>query len=183
MMDLMRLFKRKRKGPPERNFLEKPEGLKKYEFSVRNFIEKKWVKWSVILALIVFIGFFFSSQGKKRNVPKEQPPVDQRVLMSASAMERVIGASAKSKPSERVEKPVKSSVPKKQKLDSGIAVYVFKNEPERDARSLTRRKAELQLGLPSGTKIPALLQDRVFSFNVEAPVLARVAKDYTFQDR
>lgn len=177
------LFKRKPKGPPERQFLENPEGLKKYEFSARNFLEKKWVKWTLMLGFIVFMVFFLSLKSKKTHIPIQMSPVEDRIVMNESAMQRAIGQSVKSKLQGRIEKPVNNTRNQKRKLDSAMAVYVLEKQPERNSQTETKHKKDSVLGLPSGTKIPALLQDRVFSFNVAAPVLAVLAKDFMVRDK
>jgi len=60
-----------------------------------------------------------------------------------------------------------------------MGVFLFKKEPERESQTRTERSEKVKLGLASGTKIPALLGDRVFSFNVDAPVVAVLSKDFT----
>lgn len=45
------------------------------------------------------------------------------------------------------------------------------------------KEKEQPLGLPAGTKVPAFLEDRIFSFNVAAPVIAIIAKDFKWNGR
>ncbi len=186
MIGLFGKFRRQGKepAPPEPGFLDKPKGLEKAHFSIRDFFEKRWVRWSLLLILIFSASFLFTHLNKKNKTPRDLPALDEkRVIMTASSMDRVIDASAKTKTPVESERPSRVSDRKKRKLDSAIAVFVVKNESDK-ALGLRRERTEKpKLGLPSGTKIPAFLQDRVFSFNVEAPVLAVLAKDFVYQEK
>ncbi|MDA9101351.1 hypothetical protein N9K06_01600, partial [Omnitrophica bacterium] len=183
-MNLLTPFKRKRKGPPQRDFLDKPEGIKKFEFSLRDFLEKNRAKWIVGIILICSMVFVVSQQGKKSKSPSIPAAVgDKRILMTASSMEQEIGQSIKSKPAKSIEKTVKRPAREKKKLESDMAVFVFEKDPQIKERVEIEKSEKTVLGLSSGTKIPALLQDRVFSFNVQAPVLAVLAKDFMTQEK
>jgi len=174
----------KRPMPPEPGFLDEPKGLEKAHFSIRDFVEKKWVRWSLLLVLIFSASILLTKPNKKPKNPENLSALDEkRVIMTASSMERVIDASAKTKPAVKPERPSRVSERKQRKLDSAIAVFVAGGEPDKILGRREEGPERTSLGLPAGTKIPALLQDRVFSFNVEAPVLAVLAKDFVYQEQ
>lgn len=186
---MIRLFggfrkQRKESGPPEPGFLEKPKGFQKVHFSIRDFFEKRWVKWSLLLTVALAAIFLFSLPNKKSKTSREPVVLDEkRVIMTTASMERVIDASAKTKTPVEAERPSRVSERKKRKFDSAIAVFVAESESGKTLSLRRDMPEEPKLGLPSGTKIPVLLQDRVFSFNVEAPVLAVLAKDFLYQEK
>ncbi|MFH1799973.1 MAG: TrbI/VirB10 family protein [Candidatus Omnitrophota bacterium] len=186
---MIRFFERFKKKtaqpvPPEPGFLDPPEGFEKFRSRVKNLLEVRWVTWGGSL-LLVFLAILIlmphSSRHKKLAGPVN--PDEKRLTMTAMSMGQAIETASKPVRVEEPERPLKIQMRSKRKLDSKIAVFI--REPRADSQPASRRERteKLKLKIPSGTKIPAFLEDRVFSFNVEAPVLAVVAKDFTVQEK
>ncbi len=181
MIKFFELFKKKNTPPvpPEPGFSAPLKGLEKSWFKLRNFSEKGWVLLGAALVILLIAGFFLNHKAPKSKVKSLEAPEENRVAMTTTFMERAIGAYSKSKQTVESIKPLKVLPGTKRKLDSVMGVFLFKKEPERETQPRTERPEKVKLGLPSGTKIPALLGDRVFSFNVDAPVVAVLSKDFT----
>ena len=164
---------------PESGFSEKPEGWEKDWHRIRDLVRNRFVLWGSALLIAAFV--FYLVMGHKAPKPKavSVPASEQnRVAMTAASMERAIDASFRSKEPQASVKPLKILPRTKRKLDSAMGVFLFKKEPERVIQTGIERPGKTKLGLASGTKIPALLGERVFSFNVDAPVVALVSKDF-----
>ena len=169
--------------PPEPGFSAPLKGLEKRWFKIRNLSENGWVILGAALVILLIAGFFLSHKNPKQKVKSLEAPEETRVAMTTTFMERAIGAYSKSKQTVESIKPLKVLPGTKRKLDSAMGVFLFKKEPERDSQARTERTEKVKLGLASGTKIPALLGDRVFSFNVDAPVVAVLSKDFMAGDK
>ena len=170
--------------PPEPGFSEKPKGLEKDWFGIRKLAENRWVQLGAALLIVAHVAYFV--MGHKTPKPKDLsvPAVEQnRVAMTAASMERAIDASSRSKQPAVSVKPLRILPRTKRKLDSAMGVFLFKKEPERVIQTGIERPEKTKLGLASGAKIPALLGERVFSFNVDAPVVALVSKDFMAGDK
>jgi len=180
MIKFLEQFKKKNTppAPPEPGFLDPPEGLEKIRFRVKDFFEIRWVKWGAALMILVFVSLFLSHKSPKQKAGTPETPEESRVAMTAASMERAIDASSRTKQTSESVKPLKVLPRVKRKLDSAMGVFLFKKEPEREIQTKTDKLEKNKLGLASGTKIPALLGERVFSFNVDAPVVALIAKDF-----
>jgi len=170
--------------PPEPEFFDEPKGAQKAFGALNVLFEKKWVRvlGILILAMVVLVIFFPKPKSKPAKV--SQTLQETRGLVTTESMERAINSSAKiQKPRTRPQTESKDSK-KKHKLDSSIAVFLEKSRKrESNAAPKTNPKDWAKLGISSGTKIPALLRDRVFSFNVAAPVTASVEKDFLIKDK
>ncbi|HOW59113.1 MAG TPA: TrbI/VirB10 family protein [Candidatus Izemoplasmatales bacterium] len=169
--------------PPEPEFFDPAEKTRK-TIALGSLFQKH-PKWFVIAGVAIFVlalFFFYPKTGKKPTVPQVAQD-EKRVLVTAVSMERAIDASVKGK--KQALSPQAGFRPerRKRKLDTGIAVFVEKPEKENDPKVERIPAQESKLGISSGTKIPALLSNRVFSFNVEAPVTAVLPKDFSFQDK
>ncbi len=169
--------------PPEPGFLDRLKGLEKRWFKFRNFSENGWVILGVALVLLLIAGAFLSLKAPKPKAKSLEVPEESRVAMTTTFMERAIGAYSRSKQTAESVKPLKVLSREKRKLDSAMGVFLFKKEPEREAQPRTGRPEKEKLGLASGTKIPAYLGERVFSFNVNAPVVAVLSRDFTAGDK
>ncbi len=176
----------KEPNAPEPQFFDSLKGIGRLQGLFRDLWEKWWGKFIVIGGgMILAILFFWPRSGKKaKEVPVRLE--EKRIEATPTMMERDIHASAnnvKERPKfQGILPPSKST---RRKLNSSIAVFVAKDErgkKETDSRVRVRREEEFHIGLPAGTKIPALLTTRIFSFNVTAPVTARVAKDFLWQE-
>ncbi|MFH0984269.1 MAG: TrbI/VirB10 family protein [Candidatus Omnitrophota bacterium] len=173
--------------PPEREFDDglTPEEQKK--FSLKESWARPQVKWfvgiggPVILGIVLF--FSHGSSGSKTQVPIR--PEESPQMITGAAMDRAIAAAGKDDKKTKALEGVRKPLPvKKRNYATEIAVYV---EPPIKAESSGARVQETRaqqklLGLPSGTKIPARLSNRIFSFNVAAPVIAQVIRDFKWQE-
>lgn len=169
--------------PPEPEFFDEPKGSKKTAGFIQDLLEKKWIRLVLVIAgaAVLFTVLFYKPA--KKEAQKRAPQAEEnRVVVTTQSMERAIDSSTKVKPLRARQSESRQSPPEKRKHDSAIAVFVEKDEkPKPDATSKTR-EVEIKLGIPSGTKIPALLSDRIFSFNVAAPVTAILPKDFILKD-
>lgn len=178
-------WKKKRKGPPEKEFFDAPEVEKKKEEKKAQF--KKLKKSPTLIVIVGAVGLvlaisILSPRSKKDTKYSEPLPVDEgRVVMTSQSMEKAIEKSSRSVKKRQVRRDNTSARERKRKYDTDIAVFVAKPK-EIKAERIRERPEPFNLGLPSGTKIPALLSDRVFSFNVAAPVQAILAKDFIYKD-
>jgi type IV secretory pathway VirB10-like protein len=181
---IQRLIERVKKNnsspkPPESGFSEKPEGWEKDWHRIRDLVRNRFVLWSAALLIAAFGSYVVMSHKTPKPKAVSVPASEQnRVAMTAASMERAIDASFRSKEPQASVKPLKILPRTKRKLDSAMGVFLFKKEPERVIQTGIERPGKTKLGLASGTKIPALLGERVFSFNVDAPVVALVSKDF-----
>ncbi|MFH0983937.1 MAG: TrbI/VirB10 family protein [Candidatus Omnitrophota bacterium] len=173
---------------PEKEFDDEltPEEQKK--FSLQESWTKPRFKWlvgiggPVILSIVLVV--YYGSSAPKRQVPVRQEETPQ--MITGAAMDRAIAAAGKDdkrvKDLEGIRKPLPV---KKRNYATEIAVYVetpVKTENHGSRPEEPRGKQKL-LGLPSGTKIPARLSNRIFSFNVAAPVIAQVIRDFKWQEK
>lgn len=170
---------------PEAEYLDDLKPAEKKKLLVQDFFGKPWVRWTgVVLVPILLLVVLFPK--KDRKVSKSAPGSElKREIITRAAMDRAIDVAKR----DQKEKPVvemrrETSSAGKRKYASDIAVYVFKEE-KAPGQSHERKgnREEKSLGLPSGTKVPAFLLDRVFSFNVNAPVLAIVSKDLSWKEQ
>jgi len=187
MIKFFERFKKKKALPaaPEPGFsapLKEPE---KSWFSIRSYFEKGWVKLLVVLAVFLIAAALLSlgHKASKKKVQRLEAPEENRVAMTTAFMERAIGASSRPKQTVESLKPLKVLPREKRKLDSAMGVFLLKKEAEREPQPRTGKPEKEKLGLASGTKIPAYLGERVFSFNVNAPVVAVISKDFTTGDK
>jgi hypothetical protein len=191
MKNIFEMFKQRNKTqtngtplPPEPGFYDKPKGLKKAIGITYDLLEKKWVRFVLVVLLIYIVSavFFKTSKKNARVLPPQSE--EKRVLATSQSMDRAIDLSAKGPKSKSEPDPIRPNRSGKRKYGTDIAVFVEKPESLNEgAVSKKDRQPDIKLGIPSGTKIPALLADRVFSFNVAAPVTALVSKDFKFQDK
>ena len=186
---MIRLFERFKKKntpsvPPEPAFLDEPEGFEKMRFRAKDLLGVPWVKWGGALLLVIFVALILMPHSSKRKVTAGSvTPEEKRLTMTAISMGQAIETASKPVRIQEPERPLKIQMRSKRKLDSKIAVFVRAPQEDPKAVSTKDRAEKLKLKIPSGTKIPAFLEDRVFSFNVEAPVLAVLAKDFLVQEK
>ncbi len=172
---------------PEKEFFDREPGFDE----PGNNLSGKWNKkrWFGVLLVgaSLLLMFVFASKGCSGHRSKGNQLAasdEKRETVTQSSMERAI-QNSRPKDEARVEqlsnpRQVKS---KERSFKSDIAVFVYENKAQEkeSIRSVAHKKAKL--GLPSGTKVSALLEDRVFSFNVAAPVLAIVPKDFKWDGK
>ena len=173
---------------PEKEFDDEltPEEQKK--FSLQESWARPQVKWVVAIAVPVILGivlfFHYGSSGSKKQVYVR--PEDNPQMITGAAMDRAIAAAGKDEKRTKDLEGVRKTLPvKKRNYATEIAVYIeppVKTE-NRGSRSEETRGKQKPLGLPSGTKIPARLSNRIFSFNVAAPVIALVTRDLKWQEK
>jgi hypothetical protein len=169
---------------PERQFLDKLLPHERLKARLDQLFRNRLLWGALILLTSLMTGayFFFSSPAPKQSASvskssREEPKVERSESFTQQALERAIDTSAKdlSQAKRKTEVPPQVFT-KKRTFKSGIAAFIYKEEAPKT--SYEKKEAlEIRLGLPSGTKIPALLENRIFSFNVAAPVLAFLPKD------
>lgn len=171
-------------SPPEPSFLDRPENVINLK-PLNLWFRKHWVLVLVIGGFSVWLvlPFFFSSKSNFK-VQKTVGEEEKRENVSRESMEQAIEqASANTKALIKpAPRPMEQRV--KRNYGSDIAVFVYKDQKQSlgDVQSRSLAKSE-PLGIPSGTRIPALLSNRIFSFNVEAPVVALVNQDFKWKDK
>jgi len=82
-------------------------------------------------------------------------------------------------------KPIRQPAQSKLKRNyaTDIAVFVYQKE-KLDSQSQVRDSQKNEsLGLPSGTRIPATLSNRIFSFNIAAPVIVVLDRDFKWKNQ
>ena len=185
MIGFFERFKKKNAEPlpPEPAFMDSPEGFEKVRFRVRDLLEVRWVKWGGAVLLVILAMLILMPRASKHKVSAGSVnPDEKRLTMTALSMGQAIETASKPARIEVPERPLMIQTRLKRKLDSKIAVFIRELKTDSKAASQKERAEKLKLKIPSGTKIPAFLEDRVLSFNVEAPVLAVLAKDFTVRD-
>ena len=174
--------------PPQPEFHDELTPEEQKTFSLQESWARPQVKWFVGIGgpviLCIALLFFYGSSGTKKQVsvrPEENPQV-----ITGAAMDRAIAAAGKDDKKTKDLEGIRKPLPvKKRNYATEIAVYL---EPPVKAGSLGSRSQETRgkekpIGLPSGTKIPARLSNRIFSFNVAAPVIAQVIRDFKWQEK
>ncbi len=175
----------KNRRSPEPEFFDELTEPQNAWFSVLDFLGKGWVRWTAVLVLpVALAAVVFRPRPRQARVRPDVRREEKREVITRAMIDRAIELSAKEK-REAVPTPRQRVGGEKRKFDAGMAVYLPEKQIDlpSSARSLRPDREDLKLGLPSGTKVPALLSSRVFSFNVAAPVLALVAKDFAWQGR
>ncbi len=169
--------------PPEPEFFDEPKGSKKTAGIIQDLFEKKWMRLALVITGVVVLFIFLFYKPAKKEAHRLAPQAEEnRVVVTTQSMERAIDSSAKTKPVSVRQSEKRQSPSEKRKHDSAIAVFVEKGEKPKPDASFGTRDEEIKLGIPSGPKIPALLSDRIFSFNVAAPVTAILPKDFILKD-
>lgn len=180
--------------PPQPDFLTSVKDVK--EWPVRH-LKQPWMRRLYTMRKMIFIlllslaaiigivGFFVFSPvtAKNRRAPMTSNPLERRAVLTTEAMDREIEASGKETLRLVLPKNKETGSSKKRNYATSIAAFIYKEEKERRSSDRPLRAKTAPVGLPSGTKIPALLSNRVFSFNVAAPVLAVISKDFLWQER
>src|SRR3989338_2032081 len=173
--------------PPEPEFFDDLTREEKGKFLFQEFFEQPWIRWTVaIIAPVILVIFFLSHSGPKRKARIPIHSEEKPQVVTRAAMDRAIEAARKEDGKMQDQESTRNIQPvNKRNYGTNIEVYVYQKEKEGSSLSRSRQPDEMQkpLGIPSGTKIPALLSNSVFSFNVAAPVLALVSKDFNWQEQ
>lgn len=170
--------------PPEPEFFDELKAPHKAAGLVRDIFEKKPVRIAFVVLGVIFLMMIFFRNPSSKHAEKSVPqPEENRVVITPQAMEHAIDSSAKGKPARVKPQEIRQTVSGNRKLNSSIAVFVEKPEPPKLETPSRIREQRAQLGIPAGAKIPAVLSDRIFSFNVAAPVTAVVPKDFLFKEK
>src|SRR3990167_7817422 len=183
MTDQDAKIKVKEKKPPEPTFYDEPENRAHLK-RVSGWLKKHWFLVLVMGSFLIVLVFpmIFSSQDNfktQRVVSGEE----KREHVSRESMEQAIEQASASK--KTLIKPIQrpQEQPSKRNYASDIAVFVYKDEKQLVGNPQSRGSKSEPLGIPSGTRIPALLSNRIFSFNVEAPVIALIDRDFKWKDK
>ena len=170
--------------PPEPEFFDELKSSKKAAGVIQDILEKKWIRLVLVTAGVFILCALLFYKPSKKHIEKPTPrPDENRIVITTQSMERAIDSSAKGKTVRVRQNENRQSLSEKRKYDTSIAVFVEKPERPKPDSSTTVREEEIKLGVPSGTKIPALLTERIFSFNVAAPVTALLPKDFILKDK
>ncbi|MDP2643556.1 MAG: TrbI/VirB10 family protein [Desulfobacterales bacterium] len=172
--------------PPEREYFDELTAKENTRFIVHDFFAQPWLRWTLVILLPLVLGFlFFKPQPKaSRRQPAALPSLKGEVITRES-LDRAIAITQKDSDTEVQRRRQAGASDKKRDFKSGMAVFVFE-KPDRTDEStgvtnMRVRETDHKIGIPSGTNIPALLENRIFSFNVAAPVIAIVAKDFLWK--
>ena len=171
--------------PPQPEFLDPPPAKEELKAGIREFLEQPFLRIAVVAVVVIVLSvvlFYPHSEPKEQKTAADTD--EKRVLVTTSTMERAIEGSAKGR-KRNEPKPEDVRKPReKRKYDNVMAVFVAKpGDPAKINPVKEDHFRGISFGVPSGTKVPALLSNRVFSFNIEAPVIALVAKDFTYHDK
>ncbi len=165
--------------------IKKEENMTQNEGS--NFIQKtiervKERKFWVAFAVIFFIYLIYRWETRRVSEPKK---VKEFALISDESRKTFsqsdFNPSRTVKRSQIQERSYNGGKPpqKERNYATDIAVFLYHDEQKEKKRvSLKEGKESKKIGLPAGTKIPAMVKDSIFSFNVGAPVTAVVTNDF-----
>lgn len=131
------------------------------------------------VVLLIFALFFFFGPKHGQGPGEEARPAEEggRKIYGSSDIHAKSGKGT-SAPVYGPEPPARIQG-KPRNYASEICVFHYaEKEKGRESLLPKERNNDLKLGLPAGTKIPALVKDTIFSFNVEAPVIALVTRDF-----
>ncbi len=139
---------------------------------------KKMIGFGIVAVCgLVSIVLVAQNSGKKKELLKTDELKQAIGLYSKTEIENLI----KDQLSQAAEKQgasdvsVKANAPKR-KLDTDIAVYVYKPKKEGNkAEAVTKQSQELEIS--TGVKIKAHLANAIFSLNVTSPVVAVTDED------
>lgn len=168
---------------PEAEFFDELKSSEKRKLLIQDFFRKPWVRWAAVVLMPVLLLMFLFPKKDRKALRSAIEPESKREIVTSAAMDRAIDVAKREQKERPVEMKGRSSSPGKRKYSTDIAVYVYKEDARTQPHERRGEREEKPLGLPSGTKVPAFLLDRVFSFNVNAPVLAVVQKDFSWKEQ
>lgn len=141
---------------------------------------KSWKFWVPVLILVLFVSY--GVRGKKsQKVETKSFQEDVRQIVKPNDLKAAI-ASRRTAVNERNSFERNSPTKKARNYGTDIAVFLFKEKLERANDRHDEKLEQGKLGFAAGTKIPAYVSGTLFSFNVEAPVIALVSKDIEKDD-
>ncbi len=170
--------------PPEQEFFDEPKRVNKAAGFVQDLFEKKRFRVAFVIAGVFILSVLLFYKPSPKHIERPVPqPEENRIVITSQSMERAIDSSAKGKTSRVKQIESRQNLSQKRKFTSEMAVFIEKAEKPRPELSSQGRTVDVKLGIPSGTKIPALLSERIFSFNVAAPVTAVLTKDFSLKNQ
>jgi type IV secretory pathway VirB10-like protein len=170
------------KRPPEPTFYDEPEKMINLK-PLNHWFKKHWLLSVVISGFLIILILPFLSSKSGSKIQRTVKPEEKRETVSRESMEQAIEQASTNKKT-LVKSVQRTQDPRsKRNYATDIEVFVYKDEKQslESARSRNFIKTE-PLGIPSGTRIPALLSNRIFSFNVAAPVVALIDRDFKWKD-
>jgi hypothetical protein len=173
---------------PEPEYYDELTAKENARFIVQDFFAQPWIRWVLVLTLPVLLGilFFRPAHKAKQDTAASGAPINRDVITRES-IDRAIEISQKGSDGATPRKKQPAVNSQKRTYKSDIAVFVYKKDEKSasnaDKDMLADKGKYKKIGIPSGTKIPALLENRIFSFNVAAPVIAIVPKDYLWEGK
>ncbi len=170
---------------PEPQYFDKLTPIERFSAHADRLFRNRFLWGAAIVFLALALGAYYflssprpkekTSHSKTRSGERE---VQKPVMFTQQGIDRAIDTSGKAFGEAKPKAEAPAQVfQKKRNLKSDIAAYIYKEEAAPKTANERRPPEGTRLGLSSGTKIPALLENRIFSFNVAAPVLAFLPKD------
>lgn len=171
------------KRPPEPTFYDEPEkviNLKPFT----HWFKKHWLFALIAAGFLMMLILPIISSKSSRKVQRTVVAEDKRENVSRESMEEAIEqASANKKTPVKLVQRTQDQRSKRN-YATDIEVFVYKDEKQATNNHQSRISLKSDpLGIPSGTRIPALLSNRIFSFNVAAPVVALIDRDFKWKDQ
>jgi len=139
--------------------------------------------WLGIVATLIIVSLLFTM-----NLRKSKRTDKREALKKTDVESRKTFAQADFTPVKTTNSRATSSsvrpVKKARNYSSNIEVFLYEADKKRQESELqSSGKVSLKLNIASGTKIPAVIKDTIFSFNVAAPVTAVVTDDFKLDEQ
>lgn len=144
---------------------------------------KKSIKFKVFLVagciVVLFYAYSYLTKAKEatHHSVSDQTEIeqDERKNYSEEEIKKFVDLRMKQEKSS-FEKTERQLPAFKRDLSKEIAIYIYKEEKRAEAPIKPEGNT---IGISSGTQIKAYLTNDVFSYNIETPVIAITAEDYT----
>lgn len=131
----------------------------------------------VVSVLVCATGllWFASARGAK-NKEVQAIPQKRQVYKTSYFQEAIKRKAELAQDSSNTSSELKQSTGSR-KFTNQIEVYVYQPDKNKEEKNLQKEKENKKIGLPPGTKIPAITQGTIFSFNTAAPVTCLLTRD------
>ncbi len=175
--------KPKESRPPEPTFYDKPENMPSLN-PFNGWLKKNWFFAVICIGVLLMLVLSVSSPKTRAKGSGVIGNDEKRETVSREAVEQSIEQASVNK--KNTLKPISKNLEQKTKRNYSTPIEAFVYQEDKpasgSARVRSNAKSEL-MGIPSGTRIPALLSNRIFSFNVAAPVIAVLGHDFKWKDK
>lgn len=172
---------------PEPEYYDELTAKENAKFIVQDFFAQSWLRWTLVIALpvLLVVLFFKPAHKTKQGSATATTPIN-REMITRESIDRAIEIARKGDDGVIQRRKQQAINSQKRGYKSDIAVFIYekgnKTAYGEKVMPVVRGK-DKKMGISSGTKIPALLENRIFSFNVAAPVIAIVPKDYLWEGK